>query len=98
MTKYFVIMAPLQEAIMVRIFCTILLFVSGVAGATQTAPTFEVASVRRAAGDGPPGHVARNMDPAPGSFAMRNVPLRMALEWAYDLKRYQIIGPPLDRQ
>jgi uncharacterized protein (TIGR03435 family) len=60
--------------------------------ATKT-PTFEVASVKRAAGSGPPGDIPRNMDSSPGSFAMRNVPLRYALEWAYDLKDYEISGP-----
>jgi uncharacterized protein (TIGR03435 family) len=59
----------------------------------QVHPTFEVASVKRAAGGGPPGDIPRNMDGSPGSFAMRNVPLRFALEWAYDLKDYEISGP-----
>ncbi len=54
---------------------------------------FEVASVRKVSGGGPPGDIPRNMDTSPGHFAMRNVPLRMALEWAFDLKDYQISGP-----
>ena len=54
---------------------------------------FDVASVKRAAGGGPPGDIPRNMDSSPGHFAMRNVPLRYALEWAYDLKDYEISGP-----
>jgi uncharacterized protein (TIGR03435 family) len=33
------------------------------------------------------------MDTSPGHFAMRNVPLRYALEWAYNLKDYEISGP-----
>ena len=78
---------------MTRLLCVILLIASGRAGA-QFIPTFEVASVKRATGGGPAGDVARNVDPSPGSFAMRNVPLRMALEWAYDLKGYQVVGPP----
>jgi uncharacterized protein (TIGR03435 family) len=61
--------------------------------ARNTAPAFEVASVKRAAGGGPPGDIPRNMDSSPGSFVMRNVPLRYALEWAYDLKDYEISGP-----
>jgi uncharacterized protein (TIGR03435 family) len=56
-------------------------------------PTFEVASVRRAQGGNPPGDIPRNMDPSPGHFAMHNVPLRFALEWAYDLKDFEISGP-----
>lgn len=54
---------------------------------------FEVASVKKVTGGGPPGDIPRNMDPSPGHFAMRNVPLRMPLEWAYDLKDYEISGP-----
>ena len=33
------------------------------------------------------------MDNSPGHFAMHNVPMRYALEWAYDLKDYEISGP-----
>jgi uncharacterized protein (TIGR03435 family) len=69
------------------------LLLIGTIGGTQVQPTFEVASVKRAAGGGPPGDIPRNMDGSPGSFAMRNVPLRYALEWAYDLKDYEIAGP-----
>ncbi len=58
-----------------------------------SAPAFEVASVKRAGQGGPPGDIPQNMDRSPGSFAMRNVPLRYALEWAYDLQDYQIAGP-----
>src|SRR5580700_9811970 len=54
---------------------------------------FDAASVKRAEGGGPPGDIARNMDSSPGHFAMRNVPLRYAIEWAYDLKDYEISGP-----
>src|SRR5437588_379179 len=54
---------------------------------------FEVASVKRVDGGGPPGDIPRNLETSPGHFTMRNVPLRMALEWAYDLKDYEISGP-----
>jgi len=54
---------------------------------------FEVASVKKVSGGGPPGDIPRNMDDSPGHFAMHNVPLRMALEWAYELKDYEISGP-----
>lgn len=57
------------------------------------APQFEVASVKRDSNGGPPGDIPRNMDSSPGHFAMRNVPLRYAIEWAYDLKDYEIAGP-----
>ena len=68
----------------------LLLFVC--AAFAQTAQ-FEVASVKRAEGGGPPGDIPRNMDQSPGHFAMRNVPLRYAIEWAFDLKDYEIVGP-----
>ncbi len=54
---------------------------------------FEVASVKRVHDGPPPGDIARNLDPSPGHLAMRNVPLRHALLWAYDLKEYQVSGP-----
>jgi len=75
-----------------KLFGISLLLIGALAGA-QVHPTFEVASVKRATGGGPPGDIPRNMDGSPGSFAMRNVPLRYALEWAYDMKDYEISGP-----
>jgi uncharacterized protein (TIGR03435 family) len=54
---------------------------------------FEVASVKKADDGGPPGDIPRNMDSSPGHFAMRNVPLRYCLEWAYNLQDYEIAGP-----
>jgi uncharacterized protein (TIGR03435 family) len=54
---------------------------------------FDVASVKKLDTSGPPGDIPRNADPAPGRFLMRNVPMRMLLEWAYDLKDYEITGP-----
>jgi uncharacterized protein (TIGR03435 family) len=59
----------------------------------QVGPTFEVASVKRADGGSGPGDIPRNMDSNPGHFAMYNVPLRYVLEWAYNLKDYEIAGP-----
>jgi uncharacterized protein (TIGR03435 family) len=56
-------------------------------------PAFEVASVKRGSDGGPAGDIPRNMDDSPGHFAMRNVPLRFAIEWAYDLKDFQVVGP-----
>lgn len=59
----------------------------------QPAARFEVASVKKAESGGPPGDIPRNMDSSPGHFAMRNVPLRYCLEWAYNLKDYELVGP-----
>lgn len=57
-------------------------------------PAFEVASVKPAdPGESGPGDIPRNMDSSPGHFVMRNVPLRFCLEWAYDLKDYEVTGP-----
>src|SRR5580700_5289619 len=67
-------------------------FAQGSTNAPAT-PKFEVATVKHAAGGGPPGDIPRNMDNSPGHFAMRNVPLRYAIEWAYNLKDYEISGP-----
>jgi uncharacterized protein (TIGR03435 family) len=70
-----------------------LLLALAISAAFAQTAQFEVASMKRAEGGGPPGDIPRNMDPSPGHFAMRNVPLRYALEWAYDLKDYEISGP-----
>jgi uncharacterized protein (TIGR03435 family) len=67
-------------------------FAQGSANAPATLK-FEVATVKHAVGGGPPGDIPRNMDNSPGHFAMRNVPLRYAIEWAYNLKDYEISGP-----
>jgi len=57
-------------------------------------PSFEVATIKPADPDeAGPGDIARNMSDSPGHFAMRNVSLRFCLEWAYDLKDYEISGP-----
>jgi uncharacterized protein (TIGR03435 family) len=64
-----------------------------VAAFGQQAARFEVASVKKAEGGGPPGDIPRNMDTSPGHFAMRNAPLRYCLEWAYSLQDYEIAGP-----
>jgi uncharacterized protein (TIGR03435 family) len=54
---------------------------------------FDVATVKRATEGGPPGDIPRNMETTPGNFSMRNVPLRFAVSWAWDLKDYEISGP-----
>jgi uncharacterized protein (TIGR03435 family) len=59
----------------------------------QAPSKFEVASVKRASSGANPGDIPRNMDASPGHFAMFNVPLRYALEWAYNMKDFEITGP-----
>ena len=57
-------------------------------------PVFEAASIHIAEpGEAGPGEIPRNMVCLFGHFAMRNVPLRYCLEWAWDLKDYEISGP-----
>lgn len=56
-------------------------------------PGFEVASVKPNPDLGPPGDIPSNMDNSPGHFVMRDKPLRFFIEWAYDLKDYQVVGP-----
>jgi uncharacterized protein (TIGR03435 family) len=59
----------------------------------QSGPVFEVASVKRVTSGPNPGDIPRNMDSNPGHFAMYNVPLRYVIEWAYNLKDFEISGP-----
>jgi len=75
-----------------RSFAVLIVLASGVSAAAPLA--FEVASIKVAdPGEAGPGDIPRNMDNSPGHFIMRNVPLRYCLEWAYDLKDYQVAGP-----
>ena len=71
----------------------VIALLAGTVFGQQPAARFEVASVKKAEGGGPPGDIPRNMDTSPGHFAMRNVPLRYMLEWAYSLQDYEIAGP-----
>jgi len=79
---------------MTRFFlsASLIVFAAGISPA-QTPLKFEVATLKHAVAGGPPGDIPRNMDSSPGHFAMHNVPLRYALEWAYDLKDYELSGP-----
>ena len=72
-------------------FTFMLALVAQFAAAQKT--VFEAASVKKVESGASPGDIARNMDSSPGHFAMRNVPIRFVLEWAYDLKDYEIQGP-----
>jgi uncharacterized protein (TIGR03435 family) len=66
---------------------------AGLPGQNAGGVQFEVASVKRVHDGPPPGDIPRNLDSSPGHLAMRNVPLRHAVLWAYDLKDYQVTGP-----
>jgi uncharacterized protein (TIGR03435 family) len=79
---------------MTRIFlsASLIVFAAGQTPA-QTPLKFEVATLKHATSDGRPGDIPRNMDDSPGHFAMHNVPLRYAVEWAFDVKDYELSGP-----
>jgi uncharacterized protein (TIGR03435 family) len=66
---------------------------SGAQSHTGHASAFEVASVKPNPDMGPPGDIPVNADKSPGHFVMRDKPMRFYIEWAYDLKDYQIVGP-----
>ena len=66
---------------------------SGAQNQPGNASAFEVASVKRNMEMGPPGDIPINADKSPGHFVMRDKPMRFLIEWAYDLKDYQIVGP-----
>jgi uncharacterized protein (TIGR03435 family) len=82
------------RAAVLVVAATSALFGQNAAPANSASPSFEVASVRP--GDpraNKPGDIPVNSAGSSGSFVMRNVPLVYLLEWAYDLKDYEITGP-----
>lgn len=75
-------------------------FAIGAAALAQVAdpPTFEVASVKTAAPpkDGRFGFTGMRGGPGtndPGQVSYTNMPMRLLMMMAYDIKRYQVIGP-----
>lgn len=76
----------------------LLVLVAASAAFGESRPAFEVASVKRVTTGPNPGDIPHNMDTSPGHFAMYNVPLRYAIEWAYDLKDFEISGPEWTKQ
>jgi uncharacterized protein (TIGR03435 family) len=77
---------------MLKSIMAMLLVSAATWGAAEQA-TFEVATMKANSTLGPVGDMPKNADPSPGRFRMTDVPLRYILEWAYDLKDYQIDGP-----
>src|ERR1700732_2290797 len=73
-----------------------LLVIWSCAGFSQPAPpAFEVASVKpsltgRAGGE---GSRRERVDHTPGSLTMRNVSMKSCIQWAYDVKSFQVSGP-----
>jgi len=76
---------------MSKLLVVLLLMSVVVVAAPQAA--FEVASMKVNPNLGPVGDMPKNADPSPGRFRVTDVPLRYILEWAYDLKDYQVVGP-----
>ena len=78
----------------------VLLAVYAAFGQSAAAPSFDVASVKAVAdgrggrGFGPMGHGFGNQIQAePGALTMRNVSMRAAIHWAYDIPEFQVSGP-----
>jgi uncharacterized protein (TIGR03435 family) len=73
----------------------LMVFLSGAVFGQSTQPAFEVASVKpsligRAGGE---GSRREKIDHTPGSLTMRNVSMKSCLQWAYDVKNFQVSGP-----
>lgn len=67
-----------------------LLFIS----ASMAQPVFDAASIRpRQLGKPGEGNKAESIQANPGSLNMRNVSLKTAIRWAYQVMDYQISGP-----
>lgn len=74
------------------------LFLSSYAAAGQTAPAFDVASVKPAPpgkgrGPGMGGGRENQILAEPGSLTMRNVSMAAAIAWAYGVEPVQVSGP-----
>jgi uncharacterized protein (TIGR03435 family) len=75
-----------------------LLFLASYAASGQSpaaSPAFDVASIKpsQLARAGGQGSRRENIQPTPGSLAMHNVTLASAIQWAYQVKPFQISGP-----
>jgi uncharacterized protein (TIGR03435 family) len=62
----------------------------------QTAPQFDVASIKPSQtppGRGPLAALREDINTTPGNLTMRNVTLATSIRWAYHLNAYQVSGP-----
>jgi uncharacterized protein (TIGR03435 family) len=80
---------------MARTIATLLLFVA-VEAFSQTPPAFDAASVKpnvnhEANGEGRP---RSSVSATPGNLLVRNSSLSEYIQWAYNVKGYQVSGPP----
>ncbi len=63
-------------------------------GQAPAAPAFDVASVKLLKmSDIEKAKARDSIESSPGGLTMRNVSLRLCLQWAYDVKDYQVSGP-----
>jgi uncharacterized protein (TIGR03435 family) len=60
-----------------------------IAKAQSAAPAFDVASIRPT----DPSYKGGIISDAPGALTMRGVTLRNCLQWAYNIRQYQLSGP-----
>jgi uncharacterized protein (TIGR03435 family) len=73
---------------------TLLLLGASAVGIAQTPPTFEVASVKLTQHGRTDGWSRSSIDvPTPGSLVATNASMEECIEWAYDVKDYQVSGP-----
>jgi uncharacterized protein (TIGR03435 family) len=63
-------------------------------GQAPAGPAFDVASVKASKMTGVEGGKGRDsIESSPAGLTMRNVSLSSCLQWAYDIKEYQVSGP-----
>ena len=75
---------------MIRVAIFVLCGFGCTLAAQQPAPRFEVASVKRNTSGNDEGSIG----PRPGGYGMANVPLRLLIIRAYELRSFQVAGGP----
>src|SRR5437868_4829523 len=91
--------ALMRAALVVLLTCAAFGQTAPASGQTAPAPAFEVASVkpgllaREGGKDGKRDGKRERIDHTPGSLTMRNVSMSSCIQWAYDVRSYQVSGP-----
>ena len=72
-----------------------LLLLTACVAMAQSQPAFDVASVKpnTSSKGGGEGSRRENAQVSPGSLILRNVSMRTAIRWAYNVQEYQVTGP-----
>src|ERR1041385_8598272 len=73
--------------------CFIFSVCAAVVLSAEPTPTFDVASVRPRAASLEPHGGPENIEPAPTGIILRNVRMKTCIQWAFNVKPYQINGP-----